>query len=58
MHEHIRSFKQNLTQKFCKNLINFENPKIFQKPKNLGLYEWIAWRKIENKIIPDKGRSL
>ena len=36
MHEHLRSFKQNLTQKFCKNLINFEKPQIFQNPQKLG----------------------
>ena len=37
MHEHLRSIKQNPTQKFCKNLINFEkkNPKFkkTQKPR-------------------------
>ena len=33
------SFKQNPTQKFCKNLINFENPKNFSKTQNLGKKE-------------------
>ena len=36
MHEHLRSFKQNPTQKICKNLINFKNPKIYQNPQKLG----------------------
>ena len=34
MHEHIGLFKHNPTQKFHKNLINFEKPqKIFKNPK-------------------------
>ena len=34
MHEHIGSFKQNPSQKFHKNFINFEKPqKKFQKLK-------------------------
>ena len=36
MHEHLRLFKENPTQKFCKNLINFEKPQIFQKSQKLG----------------------
>ena len=36
MHDVLRSFKPNPTQKFCKNFINFEKPqKLFQKPKTL-----------------------
>ena len=31
MHEHLRSFKQNPNQKFCKNFINFEKPQKFSK---------------------------
>ena len=31
MHEHIRSFKQNPTQKFHQNFINFEKPPKFQE---------------------------
>ena len=35
MHENLGSFTQNPSQKFCKNLINFEKPqKLF---KNLKL---------------------
>ena len=39
MHEHWRLVKQNPTQKFCKNLINFvkkKKPNFFKKPKKLG----------------------
>ena len=56
MHEHLRSIKQNPTQKFCKNLINFEKKKTqnLKKPKNLGLKIWNAWRKRDNEIIPVK----
>ena len=37
MNDHLKSFKQNPSQKFCKNLNNFEkNPKDFQKPQKLG----------------------
>ena len=35
MHELFRSFEQNPTQIFCKNLINFKKiPKSFKNPKN------------------------
>ena len=38
MHEHLGSFTQNPSQKFHKNIINFEKTlKNFQKTKNLGL---------------------
>ena len=43
MHEHLRSFKQNLSQKFHKNFINFDKPKIFQKPQKLGQKRLNAW---------------
>ena len=34
MHEHLGSFTQNPSQKFNKNLINFEKPQKFsRKPK-------------------------
>ena len=34
MHEHLGSFKQSPSQKFYKNLINFEKPqKNFKNPK-------------------------
>ena len=37
MYDDLKSFKQNPTRKFCKNLINFEkkNPKSFKIPKSL-----------------------
>ena len=54
MHDHLKSIKQNPTQKFCKNLINFEKPqKLFKNPK-LRLENMkcmIEWR---NKTIPDE----
>ena len=38
MHEHLGSFTQNPSQKFHKNIINFEKTlKNFLKTKNLGL---------------------
>ena len=36
MHNDVKPFKQNPSHKFCKNLINFENPKKIQKPQKLG----------------------
>ena len=38
----LRSNLQNPSQKFYKNLNNFENPKIFQKSQNLGFKTWNA----------------
>ena len=38
MHEHIGSFKQNPNQKFCKNLINFEELQKFSKKKEGKTY--------------------
>ena len=35
MHEHIATNKQNLTQKFHKNLKSFQNPKKFQETPKL-----------------------
>ena len=32
MHELLRSFEQNPSQKFCKNLINFEKSQNLSKP--------------------------
>ena len=39
MHEDFKAFSQKPTQKFHNNFINFETPKKFQKPKNLGLMD-------------------
>ena len=37
MHDHLNSFKQNLSQIFHKNFITFEKtPKFFKNPKKLG----------------------
>ena len=43
MHDDLKSFKQNPSQKFCKNLTNFEKPQNFQKPQKLGQETWNAW---------------
>ena len=52
MHEQTWSFKQNPTQKFCKNLINFQKP---QKPKS----KWMKWMIQERKkIIPDEEHKV
>ena len=47
MYEILNSFKQKSIPKFQQKLINFENPKIFQKPQNLGFKTWNAckWEK-------------
>ena len=35
MHDHLKSFKQNPSQNFHKNFINFEKPnKVFKNPKS------------------------
>ena len=35
MHDHLKTFKQNPTQKFHKNFINFgKTPKFFKNPKS------------------------
>ena len=36
MHELLRSFEQNPSQKFCKNLINFEKSQNLSKAQKLG----------------------
>ena len=43
MHEQLGSFKQNPSQKFCKNLINFEKSQKFSKTPKLGQKIWNAW---------------
>ena len=46
MHDHISSNKQHPTQKFHKNLKNFQKP---HKPRSNA---WNAWRMKDLKIIP------
>ena len=36
MHDDLKSFKQNPTKKFCKNLINFEKSQNLSKAQKLG----------------------
>ena len=49
MHDDFNSFKQNPTQKFCKNLINFEKPQIVsKKSQKLG----------QNNEMHDKMREM
>ena len=51
MHEHLRSFKQNPSQKFRTNFINFEKPqKIFKNPKLRSN----AWRMKDLGTLPMK----
>ena len=40
----LRSNLQNPSQKFHKNLFDFEKPQICRKPKNLGYKAWNAWK--------------
>ena len=44
MYEVLRSCKQNPSQNFNNNSSILKNPKIFQKPQNLGFREWNAWK--------------
>ena len=53
MHEHLGSFKQNPSQKNCKNLIHFlKKPKIFQKHKKLGQKKMKCMINEWKRIIP------
>ena len=52
MHEVKISFKQNPSQNFNKHSTILKNPKIFQKPQNLGLNAWNAWIMREKDTIP------
>ena len=63
MHEHLGSFKQNPSQKFCKNLFIFEKPQKFsnkkkkktlklgQKEMKCMIHEWI-------RVIPKEENAL
>ena len=42
MCEILNSFKQNPSQNFNNNSPILKNPKIFQKPQNLGFKTWIC----------------
>ena len=57
MYEILNLFKQQPIPKSQQKLINFENPKIFQKPQNLGFKTWDAckWEKID---IPSEEKTL
>ena len=58
MHKHLRSFKQNLTQKFCKNLINFEKFQNLSKDPKVRSKGWNAWLNVRKKIIPKEEITL
>ena len=49
MYEVLRSCKQNPSQNFNNNSSILKNPKIFQKPQNLGFKTWNAckWMRLE-----------
>ena len=56
MHEHIGSFKQNPTQKFHKNLINFEKPqKSFKNQK--PMYKCVKCMKNERLEKHTRGKT-
>ena len=55
MHDDLKSFKQNPTKKFCKNLINFEKSQNLSKTQNLGKKKIMKCMLQErNKIIPNE----
>ena len=64
----LRSNLQNPSQKFHKNLNNFEKPQNFQKPQTLGFKTWNAWKwkkleayqvkKVLRKLEKHLGRGL
>ena len=58
MHEHIGSFKQNPTQKFCKNLINFEKPQRFSKTPKVRSKEMKCMINERMKIILEGENTL
>ena len=43
MYEILNSFKWKPSQNFNNNSSILKNPKIFQKPQNLGFKTWNAW---------------
>ena len=49
MHEHLATISQNPTQKFQEKL---KNPKIFEKPQNLGLKCMNAWKERRLEHLP------
>ena len=51
MHDHISTISQNPTQKFHEKL---KNPKIFEKPQNLGLNAWNVWEREDLEVIPQE----
>ena len=58
MHEHLGSLKQISSQKFCKNLIKLEKPKIFQQTPKVRSQKMKCIRKEWKRIIPEKGSDL
>ena len=57
MYEILNSFTQKPILKFQQKLINFENPKIFQKPQNVGFKTWNAC-KWEKRDLPSEEKKL
>ena len=58
MHEHIGSSKQNPTQNFCKNLINFEKPQGFSKTPKVRSKEMKCMINERMKIILEGENTL
>ena len=54
MHDDLEPFSQSPSQKFCKNLFDFEKLQFFNKSQNLGQNGWNVWLKAWKEIIPVK----
>ena len=54
MHDVLKSFKQNRTQKFCKNFINFEKPQKFSKTQKPRSNAWNALKMKKLESLPVK----
>ena len=58
MHEYLRSFKQNPSQKLHKNFINFEKPQNFSKTPKVRSKEMKCMIRGRGKIIPEREITL
>ena len=58
MNEHLRSFKQNPTQKFHKNFINFEKSQNFSKIPIVRSKEMKCMINVRGKIITERKSTL
>ena len=58
IHEHLRSFKQNPTQKFHRNFINFEKPQKFSKTPKVRSKEMKDMINVRGKVILEEENTL